>query len=104
MDETELNQTLSGINWLFNNAVYNQIIWLGDQNYDDRRNSRHVDNVRNFSNECGFINVRINFQIDFTFMSPLGNSFSIIDNFFYRKELKDHILDTGVCHLGDNVS
>ena len=43
IDETELQQTIAGIKWLFDNTESDQVLWMGDQNYDARRDSRHEE-------------------------------------------------------------
>ena len=86
-DETVLQYTLSGVNWLIENNKFDHILWNGDINSDFNRNSRFVTIVRNFITEKGYEKACENFHFDFTYCSPTETSFSKVDHFIYNRQL-----------------
>ena len=103
-DDQELNIILDEIERILYNNVYDDCIVGGDLNFDPSRNSGFANTIKEFMLKIGLISVWDRFSISFTHIHTDMKSMSCIDHFFVNEDLLNRVEDTGVIHLGDNLS
>ena len=65
-DNQELLSVLSEIEKIMDTAGYDDVLWMGDFNWDKDRNSGFADTMENFVNRLGLFDVWDKFPISYT--------------------------------------
>lgn len=103
-DDTDLNEVLTEISKLIDNTEFDDIIWIGDLNWDRARNSGFADTLDRFVATNNLLDVWDRFPVDFTPIYTDLKSTSTIDRILVNERLLNIITDAGVLHIGDNPS
>ena len=83
---------------------FDDVLWNGDLNFDQSRNSAFSRCVSNFLARVGLKSAWDYFPVDLTHIHTDFKSTSTLDHFVMNERLLGKITDCGVMHLGDNPS
>ena len=103
-DSTELTEVLSEISKILESTVFDDVVWIGDLNWDKTRNSGFSNIMNNFISDKNLMDVWDKFPVDFTHIHTDLKSTSILDRILVNERLLNIITDAGVLHIGDNSS
>ena len=105
----ECFEVLETIRKVIRENDFDSLVICGDINADFRRNSGHVEAVNELIEELQLKKVWDRFNVDFTRVccdNVTGNitNTSVIDHFFFSKELFHLVIDAGTIHSVENKS
>ena len=104
--DSELEDTLIGIENLIDNHQCNNVIIVGDMNTDFKRKNGRVERYNTFLTDNRFVDAWQKFDIDYTheFENEGVTYFSTIDHIVWNTGLNKKIQTAGVFHRLDNTS
>ena len=104
-DEYEVTELLNAIDNIISNTSFHDILFGGDINHDESRNTRFSRIVSEFMDKHELRTVWSKFGADFTYQHTNLTSFSTIDHFYVTENfLNNCCVDAAPIHLGDNRS
>ena len=105
-NEWELQKCFSDINEVSLLYPNHSVIVAGDLNCNFEKNTPFVNSVRDWVMDCNLNSVWWGNPIDFTYSKFVNNRvhFSLIDHFLLNDIASTIVRDSGVIHLGENMS
>ena len=85
-------------------ATFDDVLWTGDLNWDMDRQTGFSDTMRRFVDRLGLTSVWERHPVSYTHIHTDLKSTSTLDHFVVNERLLSVIVDSGVLHLGDNLS
>ena len=89
---------------IMDTSDYDDVIWIGDFNWDRARNSGFAHILENFVSRSCLKDVWDKFPVNYTHIHTDLKSVSTLDRIIVNESLLQCIEDAGVLHLGDNPS
>ena len=103
-DDTELMEVLNEVENILKTEDFDDVIWIGDMNWDRKRVTGFCEVMENFVRKLGLVDVWDKFAVTYTHIHTDLKSVSTIDRILVNERLLPFILDAGVMHLADNPS
>ena len=95
---------LSEVKLILSNESFDDIIWIGDMNWDKNRKSEFSQVMENLVQNVGLVDVWDKFPVTYTHIHTKLKSVSTIDRILINKRLVPLIVDARVLHFADNPS
>ena len=103
-NDEELLIVLREVENIMDTSDYDDVIWIGDFNWDRARNSGFAHILENFISRLCLKDVWDKFPVNYTHIHTDLKSVSTLDRIIVNERLLQCIEDAGVLHLGDNPS
>ena len=103
-DDNELLEVLSEVESIISSAVFDDIIWNGDLNFDPSRNSGFCRAVGAFLIKLGLVSLWDSCHVDYTHVHTDFKSTAVLDHFVVTERLVPLVTKCWAIHRGDNPS
>ena len=103
-NDEELIEVLNEVENILDTASFDDVLWAGDLNWDMGRQTGFSHTIRRFMERLGLTSVWEKHPVSYTHIHTDQKSTSTLDHFMVNERLLSVISDSGVLHLGDNLS